>query len=43
MEGADIAGKDGASLPVYMSGNVEGGAEFNKKLIKEYMPRIKHL
>ena len=43
MEGADIAGKDGASLPVYMSGNVEGGAEFNKKLINEYMPRIKHL
>lgn len=43
MEGADIAGKDGAFLPVYMSGNVEGGAEFNKKLIKEYMPRIKHL
>ena len=43
MEGADIAGKDGASLPVYMSGNVEGGEEFNKKLIKEYMPRIKHL
>ena len=43
MEGADIAGKDGASLPVYMSGNVEGGAEFNKKLIDEYMPRIKHL
>ena len=43
MEGADIAGKSGARIPVYMSGNVEGGAEFNKKLIKEYMPRIKHL
>jgi len=43
MEGADIAGKDGASLPVYMSGNIEGGAEFNKKLISRYMPRIKHL
>lgn len=43
MEGADISGKNGALLPVYMSGNVEGGAEFNKKLIKEYMPRIKHL
>lgn len=43
MEGADIAGKSGARLPVYMSGNIEGGAEFNKKLIKEYMPRIKHL
>ena len=43
MEGADIAGKEGARLPVYMSGNVEGGAEFNKKLIKKYLPRIKHL
>lgn len=43
MEGADIAGKSGARLPVYMSGNVEGGAEFNKTLIKEYMPRVKHL
>ena len=43
MEGADIAGKCGAKLPIYMSGNVDGGAEFNKKLIKEYMPRIKHL
>lgn len=43
MEGAEIAGKDGAQLPIYMSGNVEGGAEFNKALIKEYMPRIKHL
>ncbi|MBR3933277.1 MAG: SIS domain-containing protein [Clostridia bacterium] len=43
MEGADIAGKDGASLPVYMSGNIEGGSEFNKKLISKYMPRIKHL
>ena len=43
MEGADIAGKSGAKLPVYMSGNVEGGVEFNKKLIKEYLPRIKHL
>lgn len=43
MEGADIAGKSGAKLPVYMSGNIEGGAEFNKKLIKEYLPRIKHL
>lgn len=43
MEGADIAGKDGTKPPVYMSGNIEGGADFNKKLIREYMPRIKHL
>lgn len=43
MEGADIAGKSGARLPVYMSGNVDGGADFNKQLINEYLPRIKHL
>ena len=43
MEGADMAGKDGAKVPVYMSGNISGGAEFNKSLIKEYLPRIKHL
>ncbi|MEE1186629.1 MAG: SIS domain-containing protein [Acutalibacteraceae bacterium] len=43
MEGADAAGKSGKALPVYMSGNVDGGAEFNSKLIDKYMPRIKHL
>jgi len=43
MEGADIAGKSGTRLPVYMSGNVDGGSDFNKKLINEYLPRIKHL
>lgn len=43
MEGADIAGKSGVKPSVYMSGNVEGGAEFNKELIKKYLPRIKHL
>ena len=43
MEGVDIAGKNGAKLPIYMSGNVDGGADFNKKLINEYLPRIKHV
>ena len=43
MEGADIAGNNGAKLPVYMSGNVEGGAVYNKSLIEAYLPRIKHL
>ena len=28
---------------VYMSGNVDGGAEYNKKIIERYLPRIKHL
>lgn len=43
MEGAEIAAKNGAKVPVYMSGNIDGGAEFNKKLINDYLPRIKHL
>ncbi len=29
--------------PIYMSGNVEGGAEYNAALIDKYIPRIKHL
>ncbi len=43
LEGAALAAKEGASVPVYMSGNIEGGAEYNKALIKEYQPRIRHL
>jgi uncharacterized phosphosugar-binding protein len=43
MEGAQIAAENGAEVPVYMSGNIEGGAEYNKALIKKYIPRIKHL
>ncbi len=43
LEGAEMAAKNGAELPIYKSGNIEGGAEYNKKLIKEYLPRIKHL
>ncbi len=43
LEGAELAAKEGARVPVYKSGNVEGGAEYNKSLILEYLPRIKHL
>lgn len=43
LEGAELAAQNGAELPIYKSGNIEGGAEFNKKLIKKYLPRIKHL
>ena len=43
LEGAELAAKEGARIPVYRSGNVEGGAEYNKTLILEYLPRIKHL
>lgn len=43
LEGAELAAKEGTRVPIYMSGNVEGGADFNKALIAEYLPRIKHL
>lgn len=43
LEAAEKAAKEGAKVPIYKSGNVEGGGEFNKGLIAEYMPRIKHL
>lgn len=43
LEGAEKAAKNGANPPIYKSGNIEGGAEYNKELIKQYMPRIKHL
>ena len=29
--------------PIYMSGNVDGGAEYNEALVERYTPRIKHL
>lgn len=43
LEAAESAAKSGAEVDIYMSGNVEGGSEFNKAFIKKYLPRIKHL
>ena len=43
LEAAETAAQNGAKLPIYKSGNVDGGAEYNRSLIKEYLPRIKHL
>ena len=43
LEASQIAAKNGAEIPAYMSGNVEGGAEYNKKLVARYLPRIRHL
>lgn len=43
LEGAETVAKEGIKVPAYMSGNVEGGAEYNRDLIAKYMPRIKHL
>ena len=33
----------GAQPPVYVSGNIPGGMEKNRDLIRRYMPRNKHL
>lgn len=43
LEASKIAADSGFKVPVYMSGNVEGGSEYNKKIIKEFLPKIKHL
>lgn len=43
IEAAEIAAESGAELPIYKSGNVDGGAVYNKNIIKKYLPRIKHL
>lgn len=42
LEAADIASQR-VTPPIYMSGNIDGGAEFNAALIERYTPRIKHL
>ncbi len=43
MEAARLAEIDGTLPDVYLSGNIEGGAEYNKALIKKYLPKVKHL
>lgn len=42
-EAARIAGEHGAEVPVYLSGNITGGAEHNRALIEKYSSRIPHL
>lgn len=43
LEASELCAKEGIKLPVYASGNVEGGKERNKKIIDEFLPKIKHL
>ena len=43
IEGAKLAHSEGAKLPVYLSGNVEGGREHNVVLENLYLGRVKHL
>lgn len=40
---ADTAVRHGIKPLIYKSGNIPGGSEFNKGLIRDYMHRIKHL
>lgn len=42
-QGAQLALDDGAEVPIYLSGNIPGGAEYNRKLIERYAPRIASL
>lgn len=39
-EGTEFALKEGLNVPVYLSGNIPGGAEYNQSLIERYQKRI---
>lgn len=39
-EAAQLACRDGYEVPVYLSGNIPGGKEYNEKLIQRYRKRI---
>lgn len=43
IEGARLALAEGKKPPVFISGNVEGGKDFNVKLEELYLGRVKHL
>ena len=42
-DGAELAASEGAEVPIYKSGNIEGGSEYNKGIVEMYYHRIKHL
>ncbi len=41
--GAQIAEQKGLEVPIYLSGNIDGGREHNIKLEDRYLGRVKHL
>ncbi len=43
INGAKMAAAAGAEVPVYMSGNIEGGRDHNAALERRYLGRIKNL
>ena len=40
VEGTQLALAEGVDVPIYLSGNIPGGAERNKALIDRFQPRI---
>lgn len=42
-EGMALAIKEGVAVPAYLSGNIPGGAAYNRSLIQRYQSRIRHL
>ena len=43
IEGAKLALSEGKEPPVFLSGNIDGGKEFNIRLEEMYLGRVKHL
>ena len=43
MEAAYACEKENIDAPIYKSGNIKGGGEYNKALIDTYLKRVKHL
>lgn len=42
-QGTELALREGISVPIYLSGNIPGGAAYNQVLIQRYQPRMRHL
>lgn len=42
-QATELAISKGVDVPIYLSGNIPGGAERNKALIRRFQPRIPHL
>ena len=43
INGARLAHSEGFEVPIYLSGNIEGGREHNITLENAYLGRVKHL
>lgn len=42
-QGTELAIGQGIQVPIYLSGNIPGGREFNQDLIRRYQSRVRHL